>query len=177
MYRFSSTTKLITVTFLLTAIALAGYIMAFLYIRGANQDIAELRNTIDRQLRVEAQLKSIKDILEDTKEERELLSGYFVDQDAVVSFIEKVESLAEATDVIINIISVDLIESESKSHQQLALKFSSIGSWDGTTHFIALLEVLPNHIVVTHTNLSSKLEGEGSSIWNGSFAIDVAMLK
>jgi len=177
MRKFSSTAKLITIVLLATAAALSGYIGLFLYIKGANQDIAELRSTIDQQLYIETQLKSIESILEDTKEDRERLSSYFVGQNDVVAFIEKIESLADFSGTTIEILTVDIAQGGSEAYQFLTLKLSTKGSWNTTTHFISLLETLPNFIVIKRTNLGSKLEREGNGVWNGSYTIDVAMLK
>ena len=177
MRKFSSTAKLVIVVFLATTAALSGYIGLLLYIKGANQDVAELRSVIDQQLYIETQLKSIESILEDTKKDRERLNSYFVGQNDVVAFIEKIESLGAFSSTAVEILTVDIAQGGSEAYQFLTLKLSTKGSWDATTHFVSLLETLPNFIVIRQANLGSKLKGEERGVWDGVYAIDVAMLK
>lgn len=176
--RFSSTKQLLVLMSVVVVAALAIYIGLFLYIRNANQEIAELTSAIDQQLLTESRLRSVESIMEDTEEEQEKLEGYFVGQDDIVGFIETIESLAGTVGLTIEITSVDVEEvGESEAYQFLKLRFDTEGLWGETTHFLALLEALPNAITIHRAVFNSKLEGEGASEWDGLFSIDVAMLK
>jgi len=163
---------------LVTLSAGAAYTGLFIYIKNTNEEIAELSNAIDQQIQVEERLRSIENIMTDTVLGRATLDGYFVGQDDIVQFIETVEALSELTGEDVTIVSVDVDEGDSVSaYQFLRLRLTTKGVWEETVHFLALLEALPNYVIVDRGNLKLRLGDEGAEEWEGSFDIRIAMLK
>lgn len=172
------TMRILAVIVLITLLVSAVYAGIFIYIKNTNIEIAELASTIDQQIQIEERLRSIKNIVEDTALNRAKLDSYFVGQDDIVHFIEAVEALSSITGEEITIASVDLEEGDNTSaYQFLRLRLTTSGAWEETIHFIALLEALPNHILVERGSLELRSTDEEAGEWRGSFDIKVAMLK
>ena len=177
MRNVTPTMKFLAVILLLTLAVGTAYAVIFLYIKNTNKDIAELTNAIDEQIQIEERLRSIENVMEDTTEGRAKLNGYFVGQNDIVSFIETVEALSDITGEEVTIVSVDVQEDAStNAYQFLRLRLTTKGAWEGTIHFIALLETLPNHIVIERVGLVRSADKDAGE-WQSSFDIKVAMLK
>ena len=116
--------------------------------------------------------------MEYTAINRAKLDSYFVGQDDIVQFIEAVESLSGITGGEIEIASVDLEEgSNTSAYQFLHLRLTTKGAWEEVMYFTALLEALPNHVLVERGSLELRYTDEEVEEWHGSFDIKVAMLK
>lgn len=174
----TSTMRILAVVVLVTLLVGAAYVGIFIYIKNTNIEIAELISAIDQQIKIEERLRSIENIAEDTVLSRVELDSYFVGQDDIVQFIEVVEGLSSITGEEITIASVDLEEGDNTSaYQFLRLRLTTKGAWKETIHFIALLEALPNYVLVERGSLELRSADEETEEWSGSFDIKVAMLK
>ncbi len=178
MRNITSTMQFLAVILVLTLVVGAVYAGIFLYIKNTNKEITELTKVIDEQIQIEEKLRSIESVMEDTIEGRAKLDSYFVGQNDIVQFIETIEALSGITGEEVTIISVDIQEDDNTSaYQFLRLRLTTRGAWEETIHFIALLETLPNYVVIERAGLDLRFTDEEAGEWRSSFDIKVAMLK
>lgn len=185
MLQLNKTKKLLLIVSALTIAVLVLYIVFFLQIREKNKNISLLKNEADLVIQKEGRLRSIQQLISDTKDEREKLSTYFVGKDGAVEFIEKIESLEADTGAVIDITSVsvdDIGDVVNEDAELLRLLFKAEGSWQSIYQLLSLIESLPFNVSVTQANLEGQFVlGEEDEIidtlWSGNFAIVVAKLK
>lgn len=95
-------------------------------------------------------------LIENTKGDRAKLSSYFINKEAVVSFIEELESLSKQANVVLSI-DPPLEEKDSPMAKQASLRFNvrAEGRFNDVMYFVRLVETLPYKIFVDHTVISS----------------------
>ena len=129
-----------------------------------------LSNDILAGNKMEKRTTDILQMTKDTEEDRIKLSSYFVSKDAVVSFIEELESLSRQANVVLSIDS-PLEGKDTPMSKQIYLRFNvrAEGRFQDVMHFVRLTEALPYKIFVDHVALSS-----AGKIWIGtvSFRLD-----
>lgn len=174
--------KLRTIQFLIIATGLAvvsvtSYTLLFLEIKEKTREASLIVSELDLEAQRDVRLRSIQNIIKDTEQQREQLNVYFVKDDAVVAFIETIESLGDKSGAEVEVTSVNIEErnSEGSSSQFLRLTFSATGAWDEVFYLFSLVELLPYKMEVKRASFESRKSGTiKSNVWNGSFSIAVA---
>lgn len=105
--------------------------------------------------------------LAETTESRAIVAGAFLRGSELISFIEKLESLAKTAGVDFNL---DEPKSLAGKTGGLHLTFSATGSFTGLYRFLALLENLPYRIDWNSLDWSQK----SGTTWSGIFDLTVA---
>ncbi|MCB9806044.1 hypothetical protein H6775_02685 [Candidatus Nomurabacteria bacterium] len=131
----------------------------------------------------------IKQSLQIIQFEVEELNNFFIEPDAVVNFIGKIEEFAVTTGLTAEIQNVRLEDrnrtkrteenGEIKSQEvrgggELILTVQTRGSWNAIMSFLAILEKIDKKITIDGLRLSSSVDGEsGSVLWGAIFNISV----
>ena len=115
-----------------------------------------------------------KKLVNNTANLRDQLSSYFINQGSVGNFFEKLEQIAEETNVEFSIISARLGQI---SEEGLRVQVSADGTFRNVYHFFTLLETVPFGVNITmfdmHTNNVSDTSVETRQPWRGVFDIEV----
>jgi hypothetical protein len=129
-----------------------------------NQKNQEIKRVMSSLITITPQIKKI--------------DGYFIASDGEVNFINEIEDIAKANNLIIEISSVSLDTTSdltAKGFEYLTLKLSTKGSWAGTYKFLSLLSNMPYKVNVKQADVSN-VSDTGAvkvSLWQGSFTVQV----
>ncbi len=187
MNQFKNTKKTLIFITILVVITTATYIVFFIGIKNKNESISLVANEIDIALEKEVKLKSIKNLIKDTENDRAKLNAYFVVDDKVIDFIEDIENLAKDTNVDLKVMSIDINDDGNNTPQQnniselLQLNLKVAGLWDNLFHFISLVDELPFRVDISKVNLQvvydSNNKDKNPTDWEGMFVVSVLKLK
>lgn len=165
----------------------AGYVFLYKDIVKKNTANAELLNYISSESNREAYASSARKQLQNLESDIKKARSSVVDSGGVVSFIEKVESIARNNNLTI---SNDNISDEVDPKQAsstlafLKIRSSTKGSWFGIYRFMSELESMPYKVKINSFSLSNSRDsglGEGinlgPSLWTADFEIRVLKYK
>lgn len=182
------TIKIIAIATTLNLIVFGACFYLFMNIKKIDKVVSEQLTQIESEVKKDESLRSIKNLMNDTKEEREQIAGLFVQPNGTVDFIEEVESLGRVAGVKLEVESVGigaLKDKTGSSTESFRLFFKTEGSWGGTMHLLSLLENMPYKISFENVRLgkvsggSSSESGKGitPSYWSGNFSFSVLKIK
>ena len=187
MDKFKTTKQFLIFSIILATASVVSYIIFFNLVKGKNEDVSLITNEIDIAIQKEIKLKSVKDLIKDTENDRKKLDTYFVADDKIVNFIEDVEKIGSDIGVDVEVVSVSISDSKSqvpahsKISEQLNLDFKVEGMWSDVFQFLAIMEKLPFKIDISKTSLevvySDTARKISSGKWKGFFSITVIKTK
>lgn len=152
------------------AFMLAGGTYTFLFF-GMQSDVARIARAAQDSsslTRRDERARSVETLLNETKDKRDALAAFVVDDENVVSVIELLERVAAKKKVSLSISSVSVSRpSEWNYHERIDIVFSIDGSFANLTRFLATLEALP----LASRIESGSLEASGGSAWFASLAM------
>lgn len=184
----SKTIKIIAVAAILNLIVFAACFYLFTNIKKIDKVVSEHLTQIESEVKKNESLRSIKNLMNDTKKEREQIASLFVQPNGTVDFIETVEFLGRVAGIKLEIesVGVDALKGKTgSSTESFRLSFKTEGSWSGTMRLLSLLENMPYKISFENINLgkvsggskSSDSKEQASSYWNGNFSFSVLKIK
>ena len=100
--------------------------------------------------------------------DRQVIENYFVTNETLPGFIERLEKLASSTEVAFNITDVALT---TGANPVMRLNFTARASFPRLFRFISLVDSLP--YVLDLTQASFVREGGKGGAWNGTFNLDL----
>lgn len=185
----SKTIKIIIFLSILNSIVFGSCFYLFMNINNVDKEVSLRLNQIESEVKKDESLRSIKNLMNDTKEDRGQIERLFVQPNGTVDFIETVELLGRTADVKIEVESVGVSAFKNKTASSTTelfnLSFKTEGSWQNTMHLLSLLDNMPYKISFENVNLSKisgssgsdKNKEENPSYWNGSFNFTVLKIK
>ena len=185
----SKTLKIIIFLLTLDLIVFGSCFYLFMSINNMDKEVSLRLNQIESEVKKDESLRSIKNLMNDTKEERERINRLFIQPNGTVDFIETVELLGRTSGVKIEVESVGVSALKNKTASSTTelfnLSFKTEGSWKDTMHLLSLLDNMSYQISFENVNLS-KISGksdleenkkENESYWNGNFNFTVLKIK
>ncbi len=167
-------TKLFFLTAVVLNILVAGLnVYALSSVKEKSKEVAVLAGEIQAYEQSGKRLKSMRHLVDDTRNEREKIDSLFVSGDGIVGFIERIESLGRRANVSLELKSVDVAKD---GEETLSLRFSTEGDWESTLYFLALMESMPLRIEAEGVNLRNITrleEGKTTTFWSGDFNISL----
>lgn len=184
----SKTKKIIIVLIIMNLVIFSSYFYLFANIKRINETVSARSIQSESEIKKDERLRSIKNLMDDTKKEREQIANLFVQPANPVDFIEMVESLGKIANVRLEVQSVGIDALKNKidsSTESFRLSLKTEGLWANTFHLLSLLESMPFKVSFDNVNLekiseTSNLVGnkEKSSIyWIGAFDFSVLKIK
>src|SRR3989344_3459405 len=146
------------------------------------EKIVGLNNELNQQLVKEQELKTFKEIIDDTSLDREKINSYFVSTDGSVALITEIERLADISDVSIKINSVLFTEyigdnGKSENLEFLNLNLNTSSKWNNTFYFLSFLENMPYKIFIDSLNFTAKKNVDGATLnWDGAMSLRILKL-
>ena len=130
-----------------------------------------------REFTLGAQRATVQDIARD----RAVLDSYFLDETALVEFLESIEALGARTGTVVEVVSVnerelpmgEEIDGVQKTIPAITLAITAEGSWTQLFSFLVLLESVPMVHRVDHASLDVSAADTNPITWEGSFTLSV----
>jgi Tfp pilus assembly protein PilO len=148
-----------------------------------NQNFSALRNQLGEGQAKLADLQSLKNLVDNIKEQQSYLMGRFVNKDKIIDFLSQIESLGEVSGAKVSIISVD--EGNAGDPQDIVrVSFNAAGSWAQVFKTISLIDHLPIAFSVSRMQISKEISegdtikgksGPARSFWNA--AVEATAIK
>ncbi|OHA16095.1 MAG: hypothetical protein A3H57_02040 [Candidatus Taylorbacteria bacterium RIFCSPLOWO2_02_FULL_43_11] len=136
---------------------------------GVYSVLAKHEDTIKKEaelLEEKAKISSIQALsfmLQDTKEDRDLLGSLFVDRNSVVDFSELIESIGGMSGAEVKV--EDIVYPEGKDSAGYALvRFKVLGTWQELAKTLSLVDEIPMAAVVNKLELISEKSNEEDEI-------------
>jgi Tfp pilus assembly protein PilO len=189
MLNFSGTTKRpLTVLIIVNIFLAVVSVYVFLVIRSNGRAVSSLKNSIQLELDREAKLKTMKEAVDATKDDRAKIDSFFIKKIDLISFIESVESLGKTTGAAVTIKAVNSSadpDNQAAIYENLTMNVSVDGSWNQLYRFTALIESMPAAFSLGGVHFarnkdladSGKIKSANAAPWSGSFEIKAKALK
>lgn len=160
----------------------------FTDIKNIDKAVSERFVQIESEVKKDESLRSIKNLMDNTRKEREQIANLFVQPNGTVDFIEAVESLGRIANIKIETesVGVNALKGNMASSSELfRLSIKTEGSWSGTIHLLSLLENMPYKVSfenvildkVSDGSSSAKDKGQYPPYWNGVLTFNVLKIK
>lgn len=138
-------------------------------ISNMHKTIIEIRELVVESGEQNSELSDVNMIVntaKETKEDRDKLDSFFIsDNEAVIAFIELVESLAVDSEI-----SMDSVISQLDNAIQFRLTIQ--GEYSGIYRYLELIENLPYNVEVSRANfIYKRTEVDGTRLWDGNLDI------
>lgn len=179
----SKTNKIFVFLILCNLVLVAGLGSAFWYLKEKNSEISTWKNEVKVFKDRASKVRSISQLLEETRSEREVIDSFFVSDERVVSFIENLEALARQRGLVVSTDSIQVQDIEkSNLKQNLQVQLNTIGNWNNTFHFFKQVENLPVGLKVDSVSLNKNtvLSQEADTVsheWRMSLRLSVSKIK
>jgi len=159
------------VAILLNVVAVVLYGGAGYIVKQKSNHVAKMKETIQSAIDEKEYISTIRSIAEDTLKEREIIDGYFTENNDVVDFMEKLEELAVHSGVSMELSSVDVkVESINDIERGvLFLGISSSGTWNEIMYFLDLIQTLPDIVDMKDVRMNKADKKDDVQIWRGNF--------
>lgn len=158
----------------LLAIALVASFVAIVYWNKQIWSFAEYVRDQRQVLRNEQAavqfLSNVDKEIKQVHEYSDFFDGFYVNKDSILSFIQKLETVARASNTKMQIQNVTPGETVADKYNYVNVTLQSTGSWESVQKFIALIERMPYFVSIKVLNLSVG-GGEGATTWNASMTI------
>lgn len=151
MRKESKKTFIILIVLNIVAIILIGLVATFIY--SNYQKVVELRRQAIDEIAKENDLKSLKEIVNGTSDERKYIQNLFVDKAKVIDFLEFIESFGNLTGAKVRVVSVDEGSVDNPT-DYVAIRFETVGSWKEVFNTISLIDHIPAAISVSSLDIS-----------------------
>ena len=120
----------------------------------------------------EENIALVEKIIEETKKGNAELDNYFINEDGVVGFIERIESIADTAGVAITLSGL-----QGGPKNTLVFTVGAEGSFRDIMHFVSLMEYLPLPIDTKRAFLSKRDSSDPlvpAGGWAGSFSFELS---
>ncbi|HVS79367.1 MAG TPA: hypothetical protein VHF05_00090 [Candidatus Paceibacterota bacterium] len=185
MKLFAGTKKTIIVLGVLLIALVAGYVFAFRFLLGENDQVDTLNQQAASYVQTNAILSSLQSTFTKTDDDAKAIDSHFVPANGVVDFITEIESLGKDSGLSLtvnNVDAADIDKASSAFEERLSLRVETEGTWADTEQFIGMVENLPVGISIDGASLDALKDEEGVSAgapthWKGEFQLSVLKLK
>ncbi|MBX4215704.1 hypothetical protein KW797_02030 [Candidatus Parcubacteria bacterium] len=156
----------------LAALSVAAYSLFFYYIRGNNERAATIGQEIALADEREGAAHSVKDLLTQTEANRAEFDAYFVSQNSIVGFIERLEALGAKAGVTMELSAVD---TEQGRKNVLKANIRMAGTFENLYYLLSLLEALPYELDVVRFSVSAAPAAlqKDRAPWEGDASIEL----
>lgn len=140
-----------------------------------NQSLIDLKKQIVEENAKLTDLKSLKIMVEDTKDERDYLANLFVDRNNIIDFIESLEHLGDLSGAKVKVILVD-DGGDKPDVNKVNIRFEARGDWASVFKLISLVDHMPTALSLNAMEMSFEEEEVGKkilSLWSVVFEINI----
>jgi len=149
---------------IVSIVLLVVWILFFYHIRTEAQTLGDKYELLETEKAKETYVRNTSRELRETENSRALLDNFFIFSGKEANFLERLEALALHASVTMKVLSF------TKDEKSLHINFDTEGEYDGSYHFLSLLESLPLRLALDSASLAEKTD---SRAWLGKFEITV----
>ena len=135
-------------------LSVGGYIYLYTRIERKSDSIQAIVVEIENEKKSQENILGLKRSIVLTEQKNEILNSNFVTEDKVVDFIESVESVAQETNVEVEIFSIQ--QGEQIGKQGLYVSLDAKGDFENVTQFMLLMENMPYYLVINSVILNTQ---------------------
>ena len=182
-----STKKILNLVIFINLICIGISVFLFLTIQSKNRSIGVMQSSIESILGANDQSVVLKNVLDETKKDRQKIQEFFVDKDSIADFLEYIESLGKSAGVKASVSVLSEEDHFSVSGMKapvLKLVIGATGSWQGIYRYLNLLENLPYREEISAVSLRSQVGtsfvADGKNVqskkaeeWSGTFELNI----
>lgn len=169
----TATTKyaVISLIFLVACVAVTFFILELINREG--QKLAEQMKVIGENEQLEAQHAVLLGIMEETKTDRDSLTGFLLTEGKTIHFLSDIESLARQLGLNFTTDSLTVSALPNPQFEELEIKLSAQGDKDTLMKFLSILETLPYYSHLSELSLSRG----ASDVWSARIGLKVGLNK
>lgn len=161
----------LVIALVLLALCVAGYIAAFLAVEKTRDQIAEVSGKTVALMEDQERIKEAQGALAALSQNESRITGYFLNEKEIVSFLEEVESAGEALGANVTVVAVNNERGTTPSRVSVALRIT--GSFDAVMRTIGVIEYEPYDGVIT----TITMDDQGEGVWGASVTYSVGTNK
>jgi Tfp pilus assembly protein PilO len=155
-------------------ILLAFNIFWFNFIKNQSDKVLELKKDVESEITNNHTVVSIQRNTQELEKKEEDLDKIFIDQENVVVFIEKIERMANQSNVGLQIQNVEVEDIKNsrgdRTYGLIKMTLSSSGDWSSVTTFLKMIETMPNNVSIDSLTMVT-VSSQGSPFWSANFSL------
>ncbi len=165
---------ILAITFILMVLSILLFVYVFNEIKTKNENASFVSKQLDKQIIQKNNLANLQKTIDTTKEQREILGSYIVDENHIDEFIGWLERQGELIGVNV---SVDAV-GKAKDENVLDITLGATGNFNAVMNFVSFIENSKYKIGVKKLFLSKNIEEateerEGRIYWQAQFTFGV----
>ncbi len=145
------TYRLLIASIFTILVSVSMLLFAFRVIKHKNQYASALSQTIESKITQEENVSEFKKVIEDTKEQHELLQSFVVKQSKIDEFATYLETEGDAVGVPINIQNVEI---SAVDPSVVLISFDGVSNFENVMHLVWVIEHAPYKIKITSLSLN-----------------------
>lgn len=160
----------------LCALVLIGMAITFIY-SNYNNSLNFRRQTMDEIAKV-SDLTSLKQVVEDTSDERKYIESLFVDKEKVIDFLGFIESIGKLSGADVKVVSVDEGGADNPTNYT-SIRFEAVGTWAEVFRTVSLIDHVSAAFSVTDLQISKNrtVEVDKKTVLQWSAIVNIRVLK
>lgn len=174
----SESKKVFIVLVILNVCALVSIGLAITFIFSShNKSLDFRRQTLDEIAKV-SDLTSLKQVVEETRDERKYIESLFVDKERVIDFLGFIESIGKLSGADVKVVSVDEGSIDDPT-DYTAIRFEAVGKWPEVFRTVSLIDHISAAFSVSSLQISrNRVVGSGKdAVFEWSATVNIKVLK
>lgn len=172
-----------SIVFALIAVAFAIF-LSILIDRGL-ENVAKIDQDIANEEVQKKNVESVEKVLEKTKESRDELATYILQDANIVSIVETIEKLGEKNSLAVTITGLeaeDSFEAKAGTINNVKMHVDAKGNWSNLLTFMILVENIPykstiDSVILRKSTLESSVSDKSLPGWSLGFNIKLLKIK
>lgn len=159
------------IALVLLALMLAAYVFVFLGIEKTRNQIAEVSGKMVQLEKDRERIREAQGALAALSANEARVTGYFLNEAAIVDFLEEVESAGDALGATVTVVAVNNERGAAPPRVSVSLRVT--GSFDAVMRTIGVVEYGPYDGVITTVTM----DDQGDGAWGASVTYSVGTAK
>jgi len=163
--------------FLITCnlVALVSYYFLYQHIKDQTELASSLNSTIGLSQQKNSRFNSLKEVINDTADDRQRLGTFLLSGDDQVVFIEQMEALATSSGLTEKTNNVSVVTDKASGIKTFQMQIATIGDWNKTLYFLSQLQNSPYdvHIQGVYFEAQPPAKKGANPLWSALFDIGV----
>lgn len=175
--------KIIRILIVANLAAAAAAVFMLVLILNQDRSLTVLKKQLVEQEANLADTESLKNLVNNTKEQQAYLAGLFVNDNKITDFLSSIEALSGMSGAKVTVVSVD-DNNAGKPANVVTIRFTATGSWAQVFKTISLVDHFPAALSINQLQVGKQIadnSGNGKinsagSLWSANFEAEVLKL-
>ncbi len=161
----TNTNKYAISSFVFFVLGVGVAVVVYFVITNQGQKLEEEMKVIGTNKLVEKQLVELSEVLDQTEEDRDVLTGYLLTEGKTIKFLNEVETLARDRGLKFTTDTLEVNELSNPQFDEVELHFSAIGNKNTLIKFLDTIETLPYFSHISSLTFAAKDNSRADSSW------------